>query len=129
MGISEMAQDHIANPAAAVTGRRSKARFVVLALVTTATLINYLDRSILGVAAPFMSKELGIDAAVLGLVFSAFSWSYAAAQIPGGVFLDRFGSRLTYFLSLTLWSLVTLVQGFATGLGFILGCRLALGIA
>jgi ACS family D-galactonate transporter-like MFS transporter len=109
--------------------RPTKARLLVLALVTGATLINYLDRSILGVAAPMISKEFRVDAAVMGVVFSAFSWSYAAAQIPGGVFLDRFGSRLTYFLSLTLWSLTTLVQGMATGLGFILGCRIALGVA
>jgi MFS transporter, ACS family, D-galactonate transporter len=129
MGISQIPQSHIAASTASITERRTRARLWVLALVTGATLINYLDRSILSVAAPFMSKELRIDAAVLGLVFSAFSWSYAAAQIPGGVFLDRFGSRLTYFLSLTLWSLVTLLQGFATGLSFILGCRLALGIA
>src|SRR6202007_1708012 len=60
-----------------------------------------------------MTKELGIDAAVMGLVFSAFSWTYAAAQIPGGIFLDRFGSKLTYFLSITFWSLFTLLQGLA----------------
>jgi len=127
--ITELTDSQSVHPAAAPAGRRTRARLVVLALVTAATLVNYLDRSILGVAAPFMSKELRIDAAVLGLVFSAFSWSYAAAQIPGGVFLDRFGSRVTYFLSLTIWSLVTLIQGFASGLGFVLGCRLALGVA
>ena len=75
--------------------RRTHARFFILALVTVGTMINYLDRTVLSVAAPFLSKDLGLDAAVMGLVFSAFSWTYAAAQIPGGVFLDRFGARLT----------------------------------
>ena len=65
----------------------------------------------------------------MGLVFSAFSWTYALAQIPGGVFLDRFGVRLTYFLSVTFWSLFTILQGFATGLGTLLGFRLGLGAA
>jgi ACS family D-galactonate transporter-like MFS transporter len=76
-----------------------------------------------------MTKELGIDAAVMGLVFSAFSWTYAAAQIPGGIFLDRFGSKLTYFLSITFWSLFTLLQGFAGGLTSLLAFRFGLGVS
>jgi ACS family D-galactonate transporter-like MFS transporter len=54
---------------------------------------------VLGIAAPALTKELAIDAAVMGVVFSAFSWSYAVSQVPGGLFLDRFGTRLTYALS------------------------------
>ena len=72
-----------------VSSRRSKARFVILALVAVGTTINYLDRSVMGVAAPSLSADLGFSAAVMGIVFSAFSWSYTAAQIPGGMFLDR----------------------------------------
>eukprot|EP01037_Dinobryon_pediforme_P034931 gene34931-41078_t len=87
--------------------RRTRTRFLILALLAVGTLINYLDRTVLGIAAPVMTKELQIGAAVMGLVFSAFSWTYAIAQIPGGVFLDRFGSKLTYFLALTFWSLFT----------------------
>ncbi|HEX8471433.1 MAG TPA: MFS transporter [Brevundimonas sp.] len=113
----------------ATTGKRSNARFLILALVTVGTMINYLDRSILGVAAPVMTKELGIDAAVMGIVFSAFSWTYAASQIPGGVFLDRFGTRLTYSLSVSFWSLFTLLQAFVGGVGTLLLFRLGLGVA
>jgi ACS family D-galactonate transporter-like MFS transporter len=113
----------------ATTGRRSNARFLILALVTVGTMINYLDRSILGVAAPVMTRELGISAAVMGVVFSAFSWTYAASQIPGGVFLDRFGTRLTYSLSVGFWSLFTLLQGFVGGVGMLLAFRLGLGVA
>ena len=57
------------------------------------------------------------------------AWTYAAAQIPGGVFLDRFGSKLAYFLSITLWSLFTLLQGFATGLYSLLFLRFCLGVS
>ena len=109
--------------------RRSKARFVILALVTVGTTINYLDRSVMGVAAPSLSADLGFSAAVMGIVFSAFSWSYTAAQIPGGMFLDRFGTRLTYFLSLSVWSLFTVAHGFVSGLASLVGCRLGLGVA
>jgi ACS family D-galactonate transporter-like MFS transporter len=109
--------------------RPSHARFLILGLVTVGTMLNYLDRTVLSVAAPFVSKDLGLNAAVMGLVFSAFSWTYAAAQIPGGVFLDRFGARLTYFVSLTVWSLFTLLQGFAFNLSSLLAFRFGLGIA
>lgn len=109
--------------------RPTRARHGVLALIATGTLINYLDRTILGIAAPALSKDLALDPALMGVIFSAFSWSYAAAQIPGGAFLDRFGSRLTYFLSLVGWSLTTLLHAFATGIGMLIGLRLALGVA
>jgi MFS transporter, ACS family, D-galactonate transporter len=97
--------------------------------VTVGTMINYLDRTVMSVAAPFLSKDLGLNAALMGLAFSAFSWTYAAAQIPGGILLDRFGVRLTYFASVTLWSLCTVAQGLANGLASLVGARLALGIA
>ncbi|POR45616.1 ACS family D-galactonate transporter-like MFS transporter [Paraburkholderia eburnea] len=109
--------------------RRTKARYRILGLLAVGTMINYLDRTVLGIAAPQLTKELGINAALMGLVFSAFSWSYVVAQIPGGVFLDRFGSKLTYFLSMTLWSLCTLVQGFVGSVGALFACRLGLGAA
>src|SRR5260221_11942793 len=125
------AQSLPASPAlaGAVSAGRTRARFTVLTLLAVGTMINYLDRTVLGIAAPTMTQELGIGAAVMGVVFSAFSWTYAAAQIPGGVFLDKFGSKLTYFLSITFWSLFTLLQGFATGLWSLLAFRFGLGVS
>jgi MFS transporter, ACS family, D-galactonate transporter len=126
-----LSADPSALPATSAEGslRRSRARYRILALLAVGTMINYLDRTVLGIAAPQLTKELGIDAALMGLVFSVFSWSYVVAQVPGGVFLDRFGSKFTYFLSMTLWSMCTLVQGFVTGVGALVACRLGLGAA
>ncbi|MFL6580694.1 MAG: MFS transporter [Burkholderiales bacterium] len=107
---------------------RSRVRFFILGLLTIGTMINYLDRTVLGIAAPALMQELDIGKVTMGIVFSAFSWSYAAMQIPGGIFLDRFGTRLTYFLSLTFWSLSTLLHGVATNLASLLSVRLALGV-
>jgi ACS family D-galactonate transporter-like MFS transporter len=115
--------------AAAGTVRRSKARYQILLLLAIGTMINYLDRTVLGIAAPQLTKELGINAAVMGLLFSVFSWSYVASQIPGGLFLDRFGSKLTYFLSMTFWSLCTLAQGLVHGIGALFALRLGLGVS
>jgi MFS transporter, ACS family, D-galactonate transporter len=75
--------------------RPTRARLLMLALITAGTLVNYLDRTVISVAAPFLARDLHLDYAVLGIAFSAFSWTYAAAQIPGGIALDRFGVRLT----------------------------------
>ena len=108
---------------------RTRVRYFILALLTIGTMINYLDRTVLGIAAPSLREELAIDAATMGIVFSAFSWTYAAMQIPGGIFLDRFGTKLTYFLSLTFWSLSTLLHGIATNLASLLTFRFALGVS
>ncbi|NOW46321.1 ACS family D-galactonate transporter-like MFS transporter [Novosphingobium sp. SG751A] len=104
-------------------------RLTVLALISTATLINYLDRSVMGVAKPELVRELHITPEVMGLIFSAFSWTYALAQIPGGYVLDRLGTRLTYALSLGLWSAMTALHGLATGVAGLVSARLALGLA
>src|SRR5258706_3416190 len=109
--------------------RATRARIGILGTVTVATMINYLDRTVLSVATSALRSELQIDAAMMGFVLSAFSWTYAAAQIPGGVFLDRVGVRLTYSLSLILWSLFTVFQGLTTALLSLFGLRLGLGIA
>ncbi len=109
--------------------RPTRARLGILLLLSTGTAINYLDRSIMGIAAPGISAELGLDAATMGLVFSAFSWSYVLMQIPGGVLLDRLGTRVVYCCSVGGWSLMTLLHALAGGLGSLLGLRLALGAA
>lgn len=122
-------QNHTAAAQAATAVPRSRRRMGILTLLAIGTMINYLDRTVLGIAAPSLTSELGIDAAVMGIVFSAFAWTYALAQIPGGLFLDRFGNKVTYFLSLTLWSLFTLFHGMAIGLKTLLLCRFGLGVS
>ena len=109
--------------------RATKVRLLILALITLATVLNYLDRAVLGVAAPAMTKELRVSPAVMGIIFSAFSWTYAIAQVPGGMVLDRFGTRITYALSLGVWSLFTLMHGFAQNVASLLTFRLGLGAA
>jgi len=107
----------------------SRCRLGVLALITLATMLNYVDRSVMGVAQPFLVKELSISPELMGLIFSAFSWTYALAQIPGGLVLDRLGARITYGLSLALWSLATLVHGLMASVAGLFSARLALGLA
>ena len=57
-------------------------RYGILAIIIIATAINYMDRANLSIVAPDVKKDLHISEAELGLIFSAFSWTYAALQIP-----------------------------------------------
>jgi ACS family D-galactonate transporter-like MFS transporter len=108
--------------------RRNVRWFPILALVAVGTMINYLDRTVLGIAAPVLTRELGLTAAMMGVVFSAFSWSYALLQIPGGVFLDRFGTRVTYSLALVGWSAFTAVMGAVNSLNTLVLTRIGVGV-
>lgn len=88
---------------------------MILVVIFLLTALNYADRSILSLAGPRLSAELGLSPVTLGYIFSAFGWSYMVAQIPGGWALDRFGTRMVYAISIALWSTFTLLQG-AVGL-------------
>lgn len=94
-----------------VAKQSSKLRYLVLGMLFVVTAINYADRATLSIAGSALSADLGIDAVTMGYLFSAFGWSYVIAQVPGGMLLDRFGSRNVYFVSIVFWSIFTLLQG------------------
>ena len=74
----------------------TRKRFFIMVLLFITVVINYLDRSNLSIAAPALTSELGIDPVHVGLIFSAFGWTYAAMQIPGGWLVDRVPPRILY---------------------------------
>jgi len=114
---------------AAASPRTNVRWFPILFLVLLGTTINYLDRAVFGIArAGGMEADLGLSPVQMGYLAAAFSMTYAFAQIPGGVFLDRFGTRLTYGLSLFGWSLFTCLQGFAHNFVSLFGYRLGMGL-
>ncbi|MRW84172.1 MFS transporter [Pseudoduganella sp. FT26W] len=80
--------------------------------LTLAGCINYLDRSALSVANSTIRGELDLSAAQMGLLLSAFSMSYAFAQLPVGMLLDRLGARLMLGVGMLLWSVAQLGAGF-----------------
>ena len=107
----------------------TRVRFGMLGLLLLATTINYVDRSNLSIVAPFLSKELGLDPVQMGLLFSAFAWSYAIANLPGGYVIDRFGSRIVYGVAQFAWSAATVGLGVASGFLALFGLRFAVGLA
>ncbi|WP_176509793.1 MULTISPECIES: MFS transporter [Pseudomonas] len=105
----------------------SRKRFFIMVLLFITVVINYLDRSNLSIAAPALTRELGIDPIHVGLVFSAFGWTYAAMQIPGGWLVDRVPPRILYTVALVLWSLATVLLGFAASFIALFVLRMAVG--
>ena len=106
----------------------SRIRLGMLALISVAVAVNYLDRAIIGIASPAIRESFSLSPIAIGLIFSAFSWSYFAAQLPGGWALDRFGARLVYAVAVAGWSLSTLMHMAATGFATLFGWRLCLGL-
>lgn len=92
--------------------RPTRVRYLIIALVFIITSLNYADRSTFSIAGAAASDELGLGAIETGFILSAFAWAYAAAQIPGGLLLDRFGTRPIYVGAIAIWSVFTAIQGF-----------------
>ncbi len=111
----------------AITRKPTRMRYGMLALVFVNVVINYLDRANLSVAASALGKDLQLSSVQLGWILSAFGWTYALLQIPGGLIADRFGPRVLYAFCLITWSIATLCQGFVRGFAALFALRLATG--
>jgi ACS family D-galactonate transporter-like MFS transporter len=107
--------------------KKTRVRYSMLALVFINVVINYLDRSNISVAGTALSKDMDLSSEQLGFIFSAFGWTYALLQIPGGLIADRFGPRILYAFCLITWSIATLCQGFVRGFASLFALRLATG--
>lgn len=86
-------------------------RYAVLAMILLLATVAYADRAVLSIAGPALAKAFHLSTVNLGYVLSAFSWAYVIGQIPGGLVLDRLGTKTLYGISLVLWSLATMLVG------------------
>ena len=100
----------------------------IVLLLATAVFINYVDRGNLATAAPLMQDELHLTATQLGTLLSAFYWSYVLVMAPGGWLAERYGAKRVLGAGLAVWSVATLLTGFAGGFIAILLLRLLLGL-
>jgi len=106
---------------------KSKSKFGVLALIFFSVVINYMDRTNISVAAQAISDDLELSKVQMGIIFSAFAWTYSIMQIPGGMLVDSIRIRLLYPFILVAWSAATIVQGLLSSFAAIVGCRMAIG--
>lgn len=105
----------------------SRSRYFIMVLLFVTVVINYLDRSNLSIAAPHLAQDLNIDPVHMGLILSAFGWTYAAMQIPGGWLVDKVSPRVLYPIAIALWSLATIGLGFVGSFIGLVILRLAVG--
>lgn len=109
--------------------RLSNPKFVLPLLLTASMFINYIDRSNLSIAAPLMQKEMGLTIAQIGILSSAFFWTYALFQLLGisGWLSDRFPVSAVLAISAVLWGASTIVTGLLSSFWAIYAMRLLLG--
>ena len=97
-------------------------------LVSVALLINYIDRGNLATAVPLIHDELGLSGTQLGVLLSVFYYSYVLAMVPAGWLGERYGAHRVLAAGVAIWSVATLLTGFATGFWTLLLLRLLLGV-
>jgi MFS family permease len=105
----------------------TRARRRVLWLIFALAVITYLDRLCISAAAPAITREFNFSPAQMGWIFSAFTFAYAAFEVPSGWLGDRFGTRLALTRIVLCWSVFTALTGAATGFWSLLVVRFLFG--
>ena len=102
-------------------------RWIVCALLFFATTINYVDRQILSLLKETLDKELGWTNAEYGLANSFFQLAYGLSFIGFGWFIDKYGTKIGYAVSIALWSLAAAGHSLVHSVNGFLAARLCLG--
>jgi MFS transporter, ACS family, D-galactonate transporter len=104
-------------------------RWIVLSLLFFGIVINYIDRGNLSVAAPSIMRDFQILPGTMGVLLSAFFWTYGLCQIPAGALVDRLGIRASYAGGFLIWSIASASIALCSRASEIVGMRMALGVA
>jgi ACS family D-galactonate transporter-like MFS transporter len=100
----------------------------VLVLLWLSVFLNYIDRSNLSIAAPQLKSELGLSATQLGVLLSAFFWTYACLQIPAGWLVDHLEVKWVFAGGFFIWSAATAITGVLHSFAALLTVRVILGM-
>jgi len=103
-------------------------RWWVAIMLCAVTMIGYVDRLALSVAAPLIRTEFGLSNEQYGFITFAFLATYAVGQLLLGPVIDRLGSKRSLSLAVLWWSLASCVHAFARGVGGFFAARAFLGI-
>ena len=103
-------------------------RWRICALLFFATTINYVDRQVLGVLAPYLQSIIGWNEIQYGYIVTSFQAAYAIGLLVAGGVIDRLGTRIGYAISIAIWSLAAMSHALVqTVMGFAIA-RFALGL-
>lgn len=106
----------------------TRARWTLVSLLFAGGMISYLDRAALSITAPLISKELNLDPAQLGIVFSSFFVGYALFCFVGGYSADRWGPKVVLSVSMLVWSLFCGLTAATVGIVSLLLVRVIFGM-
>lgn len=110
------------------SSQKPRRRWRIALLLGFGVLVNFFDRVNLSVSQDALHASFGLSLITFGYLSSAFSWTYAAMQVPAGLLLDRFGVKTIGRLSTFLWSLATFGAALSTGIASFFAARLMLGV-
>jgi len=115
-------------PVAAIGAKVGHYRWTICALLFFATTINYIDRQVLGILAPTLSREMGWSETQYAAIVSWFTTAYALGFLVAGRIMDRIGTRRGYSIAIVIWSLAGMAAALArNAVGFSMA-RFALGL-
>jgi MFS family permease len=101
---------------------------LLVALLALAVMLNFVDRGAIGIAAPLMSKSLGLSATRFGIAVSAFFWTYGLIQPFVGMAADRWPAARVLAVCVTLWAMATVLTSLVAGFAMLVVLRLMLGL-
>jgi MFS family permease len=107
---------------------RGEVPWLIVALLAAALFLNYVDRGTVPTAAPLIQDELKLSSWQLGVLLSAFFWSYALLQVPVGWIAERYGAQRVLGAGLALWALATMLVGVADTFTTLILLRVLLGV-
>lgn len=116
-------------PASAENATLHRGRWSIAFLLAFGVIVNFFDRINLAVSQQALHDSFGLTLISFGYLSSAFSFSYAAMQVPVGLLLDRLGVRYVGRISAFLWSMASFCAALSPGLAWLFGARLLLGVA
>lgn len=108
--------------------RAGRYRWTIIALLFLATTVNYIDRTMLGLLAPDLGKELGWNENDYGNIVTAFQAAYAMGFLLMGWLIDRFGPKIGYAIAISIWTLGHVAHGFAASVTSFMAARVVLGV-
>jgi MFS family permease len=109
-------------------GRPQTRTMLIVVLLAVAVFINYVDRGNLATAAPLMKDELRLSNTQMGLLLSAFFWTYTPGQLLAGWLSERINAYRVLALGLALWAAATALTGLAGAFSVVIALRLLLGL-
>ncbi|QIZ68029.1 MFS transporter [Geobacillus subterraneus] len=105
-----------------------KRRWAMASLIALGVIVNYFDRINMSVGIKPLSEEFDLTPGQLGILLSAFAWSYAILQIPAGVILDKIGVKWVTRVGTIIWTVACFLTAIASGQGLVILSRVLLGV-